>query len=130
MKKADEVVMTDMIVIMVLFGLVVQLVCLFIPGDRLRMAAGLWIGVATGVGLLVDMRSSLKEALVMDSEGATRYMQKSYAKRYILVIICFMAIAYFELANIYTLLIGVMGLKFSAYLQPIMHKLFKKVKKS
>ena len=130
MKKADEVVMTDMIVIMVLFGLVVQLVCLFIPGDRLRMAAGLWIGVATGVGLLVNMRSSLSEALVMDPEGATRYMQKSYAKRYIVVIVSFMAIAYFELANIYTLLIGVMGLKFSAYLQPIMHKLFKKVKKS
>lgn len=130
MKKADEVVMTDMIVIMALFGLVVQLVCLFIPGDRLRMAAGLWIGVATGVGLLVNMRSSLSEALVMDPEGATRYMQKSYAKRYIVVIVSFMAIAYFELANIYTLLIGVMGLKFSAYLQPIMHKLFKKVKKS
>lgn len=113
---------------MILYGIVIQIICLFIPGDLLRMSLGLWIGVLTGIGMAVNMKNSLDEALYLDENDATKYMQKAYAKRYTAVIVIFIAVVWFKLAHILTLFAGVMGLKFSAYLQPIMHKLFQKLK--
>ena len=123
MERADRIVMNDMIRIMIIFGVIVQIICLFIPGDRLRMTTGLWIGVGAGIAMLVNMRNSLLEALEMEPEGAKRYMQKSYTLRYCAIVIGFAAVAYFKIANIFTLIIGVMGLKISAYLQPVMHNI-------
>lgn len=130
MGKTDNTVLKDMITIMILYGIVAQIICLFIPGDHLRMASGLWIGVAAGIGMAVHMKNSLDEALLMGEKGAQKYMQKSYAVRYISVVVIFIAVSYFKLANVVTLLVGVMGLKASAYLQPVMHKVFEEVKKS
>ena len=124
MERSDERVLKDMIMTMVIYGIIAQIICLFIPGDHLRMAAGLWIGMA------IHMKQSLDEALYLDEKGASKYMQKAYAKRYIAVIILFIGVTYFNLVNILTLIAGVMGLKVAAYSQPIMHKLFQKLKKS
>ena len=97
MSKTDNTVLKDMIITMLLYGIIAQIVCLIIPGDHLRMTAGLWIGVAAGVFMVIHMKNSLDEAVL-----------------------------YGEL----TLFAGIMSLKLAAYLQPIMHKLFAKFKKS
>lgn len=130
MEKADTKVLRDMILIMIIYGIIAQLVCLFIPGNHLKMAIGLWIGVAAGIGMAVHMKNSLDEALYLGEEGASKYWQKSYAKRYLTVVVVFAAVSYFQIANVLALFAGVMGLKFSAYLQPIMRKLFKRFEKS
>lgn len=130
MEKADTKVLRDMILIMIIYGIIAQLVCLFIPGNHLKMAIGLWIGVAAGIGMAVHMKNSLDEALYLGEEGASKYWQKSYAKRYLTVVVVFVAVSYFQIANVLALFAGVMGLKFSAYLQPIMRKLFKRFEKS
>ncbi|MCB7305771.1 ATP synthase subunit I [Bariatricus massiliensis] len=130
MGKTDNTVLREMIAVMVLYGIILQVVCLLIPGDRIRMAAGLWLGVAAGVGMAVHMKNSLDEALDRGEAGAQKYMQKSYAVRYITVVVVFVAAAGLHIANVLTLFFGVMGLKISAYLQPAMHKLFLKFKKS
>lgn len=125
MNRADRIVMSDMIVIMIMYGVIAQVICLFIPGNRVQMAIGLWIGIATGIGLLIHMRKSLLLALELEEDGAKRYMQRSYVVRYFATFVVFAVVLYFELANIFTLIAGVMGLKVSAYLQPTMHRLFK-----
>ena len=130
MGKTYNTVLREMIAVMVLYGIILQVVCLLIPGDRIRMAAGLWLGVAAGVGMAVHMKNSLDEALDRGEAGAQKYMQKSYAVRYITVVVVFVAAAGLHIANVLTLFFGVMGLKISAYLQPAMHKLFLKFKKS
>lgn len=130
MGKTDNTVLKGMIAVMILYGIVVQIICLFIPGDHLKMSVGLWIGVAAGIGMAVHIKSSLDEALDLGEEGAQKYMRKSYARRYLMVVVVFVAVSYLKIANILTLFAGVMGLKVSAYLQPVMHKLFLKLKKS
>ena len=47
--------------------------------------------------------------------------------RYAAVVIVFSVTMYFDLGNLVTLFIGVMGLKISAYLQPTLHKVLIKV---
>lgn len=128
MERSDERVLKDIIMTMLIYGVILQIICLIIPGDHLRMASGLWIGVITGIAMAVHMKQSLDEALYLDEKGASKYMQKAHAKRYMLVIILFIGVTYFNLVNILTLIAGVMGLKVAAYSQPIMHKLFQKLK--
>ncbi len=130
MNKTDNTVLKDMIIIMLLYGIIAQIVCLIIPGDHLRMTAGLWIGVAAGVFMVIHMKNSLDEALDYGEQEAQKYMQKSYAIRYLAVVVIFMAACWLQIANVLTLFVGIMSLKLAAYLQPFMHKLFAKFKKT
>lgn len=129
MERADEIVLRDMMKTIFLYGIIVQIICLIVPGNRLQYSIGLWIGIVVGMGMLVHMRNSLNEALDLGEDGARKYMQKSYAVRYVTVIIIFLVVSYLQIANVVTLLIGIMGLKLSAYLQPIMHSIFQRIKK-
>lgn len=130
MNKTDNTVLKDMIIIMLLYGIIAQIVCLIIPGDHLRMTAGLWIGVAAGVFMVIHMKNSLDEALDYGEQEAQKYMQKSYAIRYLAVVVIFMVACWLQIANVLTLFVGIMSLKLAAYLQPFMHKLFAKFKKT
>ena len=65
MSKTDNTVLKDMIITMLLYGIIAQIVCLIIPGDHLRMTAGLWIGVAAGVFMVIHMKNSLDEAVLI-----------------------------------------------------------------
>lgn len=130
MGSTDNSILKEMIAVMIVYGIILQVICLFVPGNHWEMATGLWIGVFVGVGMAVHMKNSLDEALDRGEEGAQKYMRKAYAIRYTVVIIVLVAAASLRFVNLYTLFFGVMGLKLSAYLQPIMHKLFLKFKKS
>ena len=70
------------------------------------------------------------EAVLYGEQEAQRYMQKSYAIRYLVVVVVFIAVSWLRIVNVLTLFAGIMSLKLAAYLQPIMHKLFAKFKKS
>lgn len=85
------------------------------------MTAGLWIGVAAGVFMVIHMKNSLDEAVLYGEQEAQRYMQKSYAIRYLVVVVVFIAVSWLQIANVLTLFAGIMSLKLAAYLQPIMH---------
>lgn len=126
MKGKDNTVLREMIVGMVLYGIILQIVCLIIPGDHLRMSAGGWLGVLTGICMAIHMKASLDEAVDRPEGDAQKYLQKRYAARYTMVVIVFAAASWLELVNILTLFFGVMSLKLSAYLQPHLHKILRK----
>ena len=45
---------------------------------------------------------------------------------YILTIVGVLVLGYFEIGNLFTAFLGVMGLKFSAYAQPLLNKIVNK----
>ena len=121
MGKPDTVV-KDMTLIMIVYGLLIQVICVFTAGDLLKATVGLWIGIVTGILMLRNMSDSLIEALDLGKAGAKKYVQSAYMKRYIAVVVVFVVVSLLGIANVLTLLAGVMGLKVSAYLQPIKQK--------
>ena len=128
MEREDRIVLRDMIIIMILFGSIAQIVSFAFPGDHVKMAVGLWIGVAAGIGFAIHIRDTLEEALMRGVDGARRYVQRGYAIRCTALLVIVTIVSYFQLADIVMLLIGVMGLKVSGYLQPILHEVFEKVR--
>lgn len=125
MGRPDELVkeMTSSIIV---YGVVVQIICVIAAGDLLKTSVGLWIGIATAIGMLRSIQDSAIEALDLGEAGAKKYAQSACMRRYIAVVVVFLIVSFLGIANVLTLLAGVMGLKVSAYLQPIRQKLFKK----
>lgn len=82
-------------------------------GDRNCMA----------VGMAVNMAIVLRDAV--EIYGGEHAQAKIIAKsilRYVIVVIVFFVMMKFNLGNLFTAFIGVLGLKISAYLQPFTHK--------
>ena len=114
----------------ILIGIAEQIVCLFLSKDYVYNAIGLWAGIAIASGMAIHMKRSIEDALDFGEEGAVKQIRKSYAVRMTGAFLAMGVVIYFDLGNPLALLAGVIPLKISAYLQPHMHKLFLKLKKS
>ncbi len=127
--KKDET-LTELIVGIIFLGVIAQVVCLIAFKDDLYNAIGLWSGSVIGIGMAIHMKRSIEDALDFGEEGAIKHIRKTYAFRMTVVIIVMGCLIYFDLGNPLTLLVGLITLKISAYLQPHIHKLFFKLRKS
>ena len=106
-----------------LYGIAVELVGVWFVTDKLRYTTGLVIGIALAVGMAVNMAIVLRDAV--EIYGGEHAQAKIIAKsilRYVIVVIVFFVMMKFNLGNLFTAFIGVLGLKISAYLQPFTHK--------
>lgn len=128
MKKDNTLL--ELVTGIILVGVVVQIVCLIAFPNDLYNAVGLWSGVLIGCGMAIHMKRSIEDALDLGEEGAAKHIRKTYALRITVVLIVMGCVIYFEFGNPLTLLAGVIALKISAYLQPHMHKIFLKLKKT
>lgn len=113
-----------------IYGILVQITGVWFVQDKLRYSSGLWIGIATAMGLAYHIARVIAETIdYPDAQKAgTRIMAKGI-QRYVAVVIVFAVTLYFDLGSLVTLFLGVMGLKISAYLQPALQKLLRKTAK-
>lgn len=106
-----------------LFGLLFSLVGILWRGPRLYYYLGLVLGLIMTMILINDMYSSLEKGLTMDSEHASSYFRKKVIIRLAMVVVALFATIIIEQIEILSVLFGMLTLKFSAYLQPLTHKL-------
>ena len=108
----------ELVLGIIVYGIVVELAGVWFVTDKLRYTTGLVIGIALAVGMAV-----LRDAV--EIYGGEHAQAKIIAKsilRYVIVVIVFFVMMKFNLGNLFTAFIGVLGLKISAYLQPFTHK--------
>lgn len=117
-------------------GLVIQIVQLVIcvtnqqfSGARAPFAIGLWLGVATALGLAVHMYRSIERALDMISSDAEGYMRKTYLIRTAAILVLAGVVTYLKLGYVMAFFLGVLCLKFGAFLQPLIHSIREKFRK-
>ena len=111
-----------------IYGIVIQVTGVWFAEDRLRYSSGLWIGIVTAMGMAYHIARIIAESV--DAIDPIKERNRIIAKgilRYAAVVIVFTVTVYFDLGNLVTLFLGVMGLKISAYLQPALHKVHIKV---
>ena len=112
----------------VIFGLLVQITGVWFVEDKLGYSIGLWYGVAIGIGMAINLATVIYDAVTFDGEGnASKRVAAKSMLRYIVVAILFGILGYFEFGNLFTAFLGVMGLKFSAYAQPLLNKIVNKL---
>jgi hypothetical protein len=57
------------------------------------------------------------------TDGDTKRLSIKSVLRYLVVVLIFLVMMYFDLGNLISAFLGVLGLKVSAYAQPFMHKM-------
>ena len=131
MNNSAEETLRELLCGITFYGVVAQIICLIIDRSHLMYTSlGLWIGIGAGALMGIHMKRNIEDALDYDERGAVKHMRKGYVLRYALVALLFGATIYFEVGNPITLLVGGMGLKIGAYIQPITRKVLKKLQKS
>lgn len=112
----------------IIYGIAVQLVGVWFVEDKLMYTTGLWFGIAVAVGLAINIATVILDSVTLgDKEHARRRIIAKSVLRYVVVVILFMILGYFQLGNLFTAFLGVLGLKISAYLQPLLEKALSKL---
>lgn len=96
--------------------------------DKVRYTIGLWYGVAIAVGMAINLAMVIYDSVTIDGgKNANRRLIIKSVLRYLVVVALFMILGYFKFGNLFTALIGVLGLKISAYAQPLLQRVAKQI---
>lgn len=116
-------VLPELLLEIVLYGIVVQFVGMWFVDNRVQYSVGLWIGIVIAMGMAVNMAVVILDTVDAMAEGRSNVKTAFFAVvRYLVVVLAFLLVWYFEIGNLIAMFLGVMGLKVSAYLQPFTHK--------
>lgn len=104
------------------FGVLCQAVGFFLVSDKADFSIGLWIGILTAIFMAFHMAFSLNATVERDEKGAQASAIRQNMIRYFVVVIIFAMLMITRLGNPLAAFVGVMGLKVSAYVQPMFSK--------
>lgn len=112
----------------VIYGIIIELVGVWFVEDKLRYSTGLLIGISVAIGLAINIAVVIRDAVeIYGADGARNRLIIKSVLRYVVVVIVFFVMVKFNLGNLFSAFIGVLGLKVSAYLQPFAHKVILKL---
>jgi sensor histidine kinase regulating citrate/malate metabolism len=130
-RKINET-LAELIAGIVIVGILIQLIELLVAvihpefaGSKCSFAIGLWIGVITAIFLAAHMYRSIDTALDMQPDDAEKYMRKAYLFRTAVILVVAFLVHFFKLGYVMATFVGMLTLKFGAFLQPLLHKIFK-----
>lgn len=106
----------------VLFSLLILLIGVILVKQKLSFALGVFLGGAVSCGLGTHMYRSLDVALELPSDAAVKYTRRRSGLRMIFMGITVGVSCIFPTyLNVFGVVFGLLTLKFSAYLQPVIH---------
>ncbi len=106
-----------------LVGILCQIAGLFFVSDKTNYSIGLWIGVLTAIFMAFHMAVSLNSVVERDVKGAQAAATRQNIIRYLVVILILGILMVTKIGNPLAAFAGVMGLKISAYVQPLFSKI-------
>ncbi len=107
----------------ILFGILCQVVVFFLVEDKTGYSVGLWVGVFTAIFMAFHMAVTLNTAVERDVKGAQASATRQNIIRYFIVVVILGILMLTKVGNPLAAFAGVMGLKVSAYLQPLLARL-------
>ena len=111
-----------------IYGVLVQVSGVWFVEDKISYSIGLWYGIAIAIGMGINIATVIYDAVIFDGEGnANKRVAAKSMLRYIIVALLFGILGYFEIGSLFTAFLGAMGLKVSAYMQPLLNKIVNKL---
>ena len=97
---------------------------MIVSRHRLAVACGLILGLAVAAWLLWHMYHHLDIALDLDEKHAGRHMQASSMKRFlVMAVVLAVTMTQYRYVHPIGTVLGMFGMKISAFMQPKIHKL-------
>lgn len=107
------------------YGVIFEIVLLFFS-RKISYSIGLWIGVLLAVAGAFHMWWSLNRCLDLPAKDAVKNLSTQRIIRYFILVIVVAVLIYTDFANPIFAFCGYMGMKASAYLNPLIHRLISK----
>lgn len=126
MKKKIDATLFDLCLGIFLYGIVFEIILLIFT-RKASYSIGLWIGIILAIAGSVHMWWSLNRAMDMVSKDAGKTVGANNLIRYFAVVIVMVALIYTDFANPIFAFCGYMGMKLSAYLNPMIRRAREKV---
>lgn len=121
MKRKIDSTLFELCLGIFLYGIIFEMVLLFFSTE-ISYSLGLWIGVILAMAGSVHMWWSLNRGLDMPEKDAVKSMGVNNIIRYLVLVIVMAVLIYTEFANPIFTFCGYMGMKLSAYFNPLIHK--------
>ena len=123
LKRLNEA-LPGLVLGIIIYGILLQAVGVWLVDDKLRYSTGLWIGIGCALFMAIHMAISIEDAVSIGTEdGAKKKTIASAMFRYVIVLLVLVAMCYLNLGMILPAFFGVLGLKISAYIQPLFYRL-------
>lgn len=126
MKKKIDPTLFNLCLGIFLYGIVFQIVLLFFSRE-VSYSLGLWIGVVLAIAGSVHMWWSIDRGMEQASKQAAKTIGTNNLIRYFVLVAVMFVLIYTDFANPIFMFCGYMGMKISAYLNPWLYKISKKV---
>jgi len=123
MKRLNQA-LPGLVLGILLYGVIIELVGVWFVHDKLRDSTGLLIGIGCAVGMAIHIAMIIEES-VRIGKGHEKYLSFKSVMRYLVLCAIMITMSFFKLGNMFTAIIGVLGLKVSAYAQPLLNKFIK-----
>lgn len=124
--KAKNRTLLEMYLGLVFWGLACQMAGMWFAQDKFFYSLSLWFGILLASVSVLHMYRTLDRALDL-GEAATKMIFRGYMIRYVCLIVILAIIMVTEVMNPLIVFLAYMGMKVTALLQPITHKLCNKV---
>lgn len=111
----------------VLFGILCEIFLLIISKNRMYSSIGLLVGIIISLACSIHMAWGIEIAIVLDEKSSIAITRKYTVIRYLIMCAGLIVIGVTNIGNPVTLILGYLGLKMGAYLNPIIHKIFSNI---
>ena len=128
MKKNN--ILVELLAGIISLGVLIQIIMAIALEDYLYNAIGLWTGIGIACFMAIHLKRSIEDSLDLGVDGAVKHARTAYATRTVVTLIVIGLVVYFKIGNPFTVVLGIFPLKLSAYLQPLIHKVFLKFDKT
>ena len=128
MKKNN--ILVELLSGIISLGVLIQIIMAIAFEDYLYNAVGLWTGIGIACFVAIHLKRSIEDELDLGEEGAVKHARSAYATRTAITLAVIGIVIYFKVGNPFTVVLGIFPLKLSAYLQPLIHKIFLKLNKT
>ena len=123
LKRLNEA-LPGLVLGIIIYGILLQFTGVWLVDDKLRYSTGLWIGIGCALFMAIHMAMSIEDAVSIGTEdGAKKKTIAGAMIRYVVVLLVLVVTFYFNLGMILPAFFGVLGLKISAYAQPLFYRL-------
>lgn len=120
-KRMDSTV-RDILIGIGLYAIVFEVIGLIFVKNRLSYTLGIVYGAVFTTGLVIHMFCTLDKALDMNPDPASRYIRNCSILRLVVMFASLVVAMLLPHVSVIAVIIMIMGLKISAFLQPLIHK--------
>jgi ATP synthase I chain len=126
MKKA-KIILKEMIIGLFIWSMPVLVILTLAATNKPAVICGVIVGVLSAAGIIFHMYKHLDIALDMDPENARKHTLKSaFQRTFIMAAVLTLSMIWYGYIHPIGVVLGLMGVKMTAYIQPYVHKFLQK----